>query len=65
MFRMAEAILGDKTSINNKDGWQIKDIEYSLPNKHYIPIDLSWTKEKIENLREENAEVFLPSAHPR
>lgn len=63
---MAEAILGDKESksLDNGKSWQIKDVEYSLPNKHYIPIDLSWTKEKIDNLDEKNAEVFLPSAHP-
>lgn len=38
------------------------DVEYSLPNKHYVPINLDWAK--LDNLTEEDAEVFLPQADP-
>lgn len=42
---------------------EISSVSYSLPNKHYIPIDLSW-HENIENTSVPSAEVFLPSAEP-
>ncbi|PWY97540.1 uricase [Testicularia cyperi] len=56
MYRMAEAILGDKTNT------AVRDVAYALPNKHYIPIDLGF--KGLSNLNEKDAEVFLPTAHP-
>lgn len=56
MYRMCAAILRDA------DCRVITDVEYALPNAHYIPIDLAWAG--IDNLDEKKAEVFLPSAHP-
>lgn len=40
----------------------VKDVEYELPNKHYVPINLDWAK--LQNTTEETAEVFLPQADP-
>ena len=56
MYRMGKAIL---TDANNG---AVQTVAYALPNKHYIPIDLSWAK--INNTSEQTAEVFLPTAHP-
>lgn len=42
----------------------VKSITYSLPNKHYIPVDLTYIG--LENIRPpEKAEVFCPIAAPR
>lgn len=54
---MASAILKADTDAS------IDSVEYSLPNKHYIPISLDWAG--VDNTKEQDAEVFLPSAHPR
>lgn len=40
----------------------VQDVEYALPNKHYVPINLDWAK--LSNLDEKHAEVFLPQADP-
>lgn len=56
LYCMGEAILGDAT---NK---AIQDTAFATPNKHYIPIDLGF--KGLSNLKEEDAEVFLPTAHP-
>lgn len=41
----------------------VQTVDLQMPNRHYIPIDLSWAK--LENVKADEAEVFLPSAHPR
>jgi urate oxidase len=56
MYQTGQAIL------NDKDSTSVVRVDLEMPNRHYIPIDLSWAKE--ENLREDQAEVFLPSQHP-
>lgn len=40
----------------------VVDVEYALPNKHYVPVNLEWAG--LENVREDQAEVFLPQADP-
>lgn len=40
----------------------VDSIEYALPNKHYVPLDLKWAA--LENMKEDEAEVFLPQADP-
>lgn len=40
----------------------VQDVEYALPNKHYVPINLDWAN--LSNLNEKDAEVFLPQADP-
>ncbi|KDN37013.1 uricase [Tilletiaria anomala UBC 951] len=64
LYRMCETILNDVSAKEEKAkcGMWIKDVEYSLPNKHYIPIDLSFMG--LKNTDEKDAEVFLPSQHP-
>lgn len=56
MYQTGQAILNDKHSSS------VIRVNLEMPNKHYVPIDLSWAKE--ENLKEDQAEVFLPSQHP-
>lgn len=56
MYRMGSDILAD-----SQNG-AVVSVSYALPNKHYIPIDLSWAQ--IDNTSETSAEVFLPTAHP-
>lgn len=61
LYTMCKTILEDQSKAA-KGAW-IEDVEYSLPNKHYIPIDLSFVG--LKNTDEKDAEVFLPTAHPR
>lgn len=56
MFQTGQAIL------NDNEAKSVIRVDLQMPNRHYIPIDLSWAKE--ENLKEDQAEVFLPSEHP-
>ncbi|WAR59845.1 hypothetical protein PtB15_11B486 [Puccinia triticina] len=55
LYKMCELILTAHA--------EIVRVSYSLPNKHYIPIDLSW-HENIQNTSGEDADVFLPLDAP-
>ncbi|KAG0145366.1 hypothetical protein CROQUDRAFT_63994 [Cronartium quercuum f. sp. fusiforme G11] len=55
LYKMAESIIGTNPSISS--------VFYSLPNKHYLPIDLSWYQ-SIQNTRVQDAEVFVPVEAP-
>lgn len=54
MYNMCQSIL--------KQFKQINDVSYSLPNKHYFEIDLSWHK-GIQNTGKD-AEVYAPQSNP-
>lgn len=54
MYHMCEAIL--------KEISQLEDVSYSLPNKHYFEIDLSWHK-GLQNTGKD-AEVYAPQSNP-
>jgi len=54
MYKMCEQIIE-----KNKD---VMHVEYSLPNKHYFEIDLSWHK-GLKNTGKD-AEVYAPQSNP-
>ncbi|RJE25582.1 hypothetical protein PHISCL_02049 [Aspergillus sclerotialis] len=54
MYKMADQILGAQPLVET--------VEYSLPNKHYFEIDLSWHK-GLQNTGK-NAEVYAPQSNP-
>ncbi|GAA5940273.1 hypothetical protein JCM3775_004417 [Rhodotorula graminis] len=54
LYNMCEKVL--------KDNEQVSDIKYELPNKHYIPPDLSYFK--LKNTEPQDAEVFTPVDAP-
>lgn len=54
MYKMAEKILAVTPEVSY--------VVYSLPNKHFFEIDLSWYK-GLENTGE-NAEVYAPQSNP-
>ncbi|EAU38277.1 uricase [Aspergillus terreus NIH2624] len=54
MYKMAEEILARQPLVET--------VDYSLPNKHYFEIDLSWHK-GLQNTGK-NAEVFAPQTNP-
>lgn len=54
MYKMCEEILAAESSI--------ADVDYSLPNKHYFEIDLSWHK-GLKNTGKD-AEVYAPQSDP-
>lgn len=54
MYKMADLILAVAP--------EVKDVSYSLPNKHYFEIDLSWHK-GLQNTGK-NAEVYAPQSSP-
>ncbi|CAO1618082.1 unnamed protein product [Sympodiomycopsis kandeliae] len=56
LYLMCNNILNDATDM------PVQDVEYALPNKHYVPINLDWAK--LSNLSGTDAEVFLPQADP-
>lgn len=55
LYKMCEDIIGTNSGISS--------VSYSLPNKHYLPIDLSWYQ-GISNTRPQDAEVFVPVDAP-
>ncbi|KAA1068407.1 hypothetical protein PGT21_026116 [Puccinia graminis f. sp. tritici] len=55
LYKMCQLILTAHT--------EILSVSYSLPNKHYIPIDLSW-HDNIQNTSVQDAEVFVPLEAP-
>ncbi|PVF97217.1 putative urate oxidase [Serendipita vermifera] len=54
LYRMASDIIQKNASVSS--------VSYKLPNKHYIPVDLSFFK--LANTKPEEAEVFCPVAAP-
>jgi len=54
MYKMCEEILAAQPMVN--------DVDYSLPNKHYFEIDLSWHK-GLKNTGKD-AEVYAPQSDP-
>jgi len=54
MYKMCEEILAAAPTVN--------DVDYSLPNKHYFEIDLSWHK-GLKNTGKD-AEVYAPQSDP-
>lgn len=54
MYKMCEEILAAQP--------MVKDVDYSLPNKHYFEIDLSWHK-GLKNTGKD-AEVYAPQSDP-
>ncbi|KZP03827.1 uricase [Athelia psychrophila] len=54
LYKMAQQLIAQNT--------HIASVTYSLPNKHYIPVDMRYLG--IDNLTPANAEVFAPVAAP-
>ncbi|KAJ7695785.1 uricase [Mycena rosella] len=54
LFTMAQRIISENA--------HVQSASYALPNKHYIPVDMSYLG--IENLVPSKAEVFMPIAAP-
>ncbi|KAK5104903.1 hypothetical protein LTS08_001174 [Lithohypha guttulata] len=54
MYKMCEEILAAQSMVT--------DVDYSLPNKHYFEIDLSWHK-GLKNTGKD-AEVYAPQSDP-
>ncbi|KAH9821180.1 hypothetical protein DFH28DRAFT_951732 [Melampsora americana] len=55
LYKMCEDIIRINPAISS--------VFYSLPNKHYLPIDLSWYQ-AISNTQPQDAEVFVPVDAP-
>ncbi|KAK2467230.1 hypothetical protein APHAL10511_000779 [Amanita phalloides] len=54
LYKMGQRILAENAGV--------EEVSYSLPNKHYVPVDMRYIGE--DNLTPSRAEVFLPIAHP-
>ncbi|KAG8804881.1 hypothetical protein FRC18_007000 [Serendipita sp. 400] len=54
LYKMASDIIRKNPSVSS--------VSYKLPNKHYIPVDLSYMN--LDNLKPGDAEVFCPVAAP-
>lgn len=54
MYNMSERILKEYNLLDS--------VSYSLPNKHYLELDLSWHKD-LKNTGKD-AEVYVPSSNP-
>jgi len=54
LYKMAQKIIHDNATVGS--------VTYKLPNKHYIPVNLSFMK--LENMRPQEAEVFTPVESP-
>lgn len=54
LYKMATRVVAENPPVQT--------ISYALPNKHYIPVDLSYLG--IDNLTPEKAEVFAPVSAP-
>ncbi|KAJ7628786.1 hypothetical protein FB45DRAFT_44334 [Roridomyces roridus] len=54
LYRMASTIVAQNPGVNS--------VSYALPNKHYIPVDMSYLG--VENIVPAQAEVFMPVAAP-
>ncbi|KAL9932700.1 hypothetical protein V8E36_008399 [Tilletia maclaganii] len=63
LFKMASEILAEPGVCADF----VSSVEYTLPNKHYVPVDLGFVADRLggdNNLGEGKAEVFLPQANP-
>ncbi|KAJ3994663.1 hypothetical protein F5050DRAFT_1834784 [Lentinula boryana] len=54
LYKMAEKLIAENADIQT--------VSYALPNKHYIPVDMSYMG--LDNLTPAKAEVFQPVAAP-
>ncbi|KAF5327821.1 hypothetical protein D9619_005076 [Psilocybe cf. subviscida] len=54
LYKMAQRIIDENAGVNS--------VSYSLPNKHYVPVDMKYLG--VDNLTPAKAEVFIPLAHP-
>ncbi|PPR02881.1 hypothetical protein CVT24_002303, partial [Panaeolus cyanescens] len=54
LYKMGQRIIGENAFV--------KDVSYTLPNKHYIPVDMNYIG--IDNTTPAKAEVFVPIAAP-
>ncbi|KJA25137.1 hypothetical protein HYPSUDRAFT_38099 [Hypholoma sublateritium FD-334 SS-4] len=54
LYKMAQRIIAENAHVST--------VSYSLPNKHYIPVDMKYIG--VDNTTPAHAEVFVPIAHP-
>jgi len=54
LYKMAQKVIAENA--------HIASVTYTLPNKHYIPVDMKYIG--IDNLTPANTEVFVPVAAP-
>ncbi|KAH9481928.1 Uricase [Psilocybe cubensis] len=54
LYKMAQRIVAENDSVHS--------VTYTLPNKHYIPVDMRYLD--VDNLTPSKAEVFVPIAAP-
>ncbi|KAF9526336.1 uricase [Crepidotus variabilis] len=54
LFKMAQRVIAENALVDH--------VSYSLPNKHYVPVDMRYIG--TDNLTPEKAEVFTPLAAP-
>jgi len=54
LYKMAQKVIAENANIAS--------VTYTLPNKHYIPVDMKYIG--IDNLTPANAEVFAPVSAP-
>jgi len=54
LYKMAQRVLDENAFVQS--------VSYSLPNKHYIPVDMRYIG--LENLKPDHAEVFVPVSAP-
>ncbi|KAF8149115.1 uricase [Crassisporium funariophilum] len=54
LYKMAQRVISENASVQS--------VSYSLPNKHYIPVDMKYLG--VDNLTPSEATVFMPVAAP-
>ncbi|OBZ73109.1 Uricase [Grifola frondosa] len=54
LYKMAQQIIADNV--------HVESVTYTLPNKHYVPVDMKYIG--VDNLTPSKAEVFVPIAAP-
>ncbi|KAF8987050.1 hypothetical protein BDQ17DRAFT_1258952, partial [Cyathus striatus] len=54
LYKMAERIIAENSGVQS--------VTYTLPNKHYVPVDMRYIG--VDNLTPAKAEVFVPLSHP-
>ncbi|KAF5344361.1 hypothetical protein D9758_013255 [Tetrapyrgos nigripes] len=54
LYKMAQKIIADNAGV--------QEVSYSLPNKHYVPVDMKYIG--VDNMTPKEAEVFIPLAAP-
>ncbi|KAI0926301.1 hypothetical protein AcV5_008797 [Taiwanofungus camphoratus] len=55
LYKMAERIV--------TENGRVESVTYTLPNKHYVPVDMGYIG--VDNLTPAKADVFVPLAAPR